>query len=152
REVIQHLYEGAFLPIYRGGLIKFAETLDKVADHAESGCDFLLCQRPEIPEEYKEKILKMTKDSVACFEPLKEAVSNLFEDFSVLREKTKEVNELESKVDTDEWKITHEIFTSTLPLASKMHLKELVWHICEISDVCQDAADCLESLVVQKSF
>ncbi len=41
---------------------------------------------------------------------------------------------------------------SELPLASKMHLRELIWHLAEISDVCQDAADCLESLAVQKSF
>ena len=152
REVIQHLYEGAFLPIWRGGLVKFAEMMDKIADHAESSCDFLLCQRPQIPAEYKERILEMTKDSVACFGPLKEAVSSFFEDFSVLRAKTKEVNERESKVDVDEWKITHEIFMSELPLASKMHLRELIWHLAEISDVCQDAADCLESLAVQKSF
>jgi len=152
REIIHLLYEGAFLPTYREGLMEFAKTMDKIADHSESSCDFLLCQRPDVPEEYKENVLKITEDSIACFKPLKEAVFNLFKDFSVLREKTAEVDKLEAEVDKDEWRLTHEIFMSKLSLAQKIHLGELIWHISEISDVCQDAADCIEAIVVKKSF
>lgn len=151
RAIIQNLFEGAFLPVYRDGMVRFVGMTDKIADYGESCCDFTLCQRPEIPEEFKKDILKMTDDSLACFKPFKEAVVNLFKDYTILREKTHEVNVLEANVDKDEWDAVCGIFSSNLPLAQKIHLRDFIWHITEISDICQNAADSLEVLVVQKS-
>ncbi|MBA3065003.1 TIGR00153 family protein [bacterium] len=152
RKIIQLLYKGAFMPINREGLILLVGNVDKIADHAESCADFLISQKPEIPEEFKESVMKLARDSVDCFKPLKEAIDNLFGDLSVLQEQCKKVNVLEEEVDADEWKTTKVIFGGKLPLANKMHLRELVWHISEISDVCEDAADSLEVITVKNAF
>lgn len=152
REIIEILYQGAFLPIYREGLLNFISLEDKIADSAESCCDFALCQRSEVPGEYKERLLEIVKKSTACFEPFKKAVLNLFENFQVVREKVAEVNKLEEIVDTNEWKVTHDLFMSKLSLAEKIHLRDFIWHIARISDIIEDAADNLEILVVQKRF
>lgn len=150
RDIIHLLYEGAFLPIHRQGLIRFVDLQDKIADKAESCCDFTLCQRPEIPPEFKKNLLELVEHSIATFSPMKEAVANLFDDFSIVRAKVVDMNRLESEVDVYEWEIAHQIFMSKLPLAQKMHLGEFIWHITEISDIIEDSADCLEILVIQK--
>lgn len=150
RDIIHLLYGGAFLPIHREGLIRFVDLQDKIADKAESCCDFALCQRPEVPSQFRKTILELTGHSIATFSPMKEAVAHLFEDFSILRAKVADINRLESEVDVYEWEITHQIFMSKLPLAQKMHLGELIWHLAETSDIIEDAADCLESLIIQK--
>ena len=150
REIIEHFYKGAFLPVLREGLIGLALAVDKVADRAESTCDFIMLTRPDIPEEFKEDFRKITIDSLAVFPPLREGKMNLFKDFSVSREKTTEVHGLEGKVDDEEWKLNRRIFTSELPLSQKMLLRDVVWHIASISDVVEDAADTLEILIIKK--
>lgn len=152
REIMQQLHEGAFLPIYREGLSTLTGIIDKIADSAESSCDFLITQRPDVPGEFKGRIVELTQDSINSFPPLKEAIFSLFDDFTLVLKKTSNVNHLESCVDKDEWQTTHDIFSSGLPLAHKMHLRELIWHIAQISDVCQDVADNLENIIVQASF
>jgi predicted phosphate transport protein (TIGR00153 family) len=152
RDIIQTLHEGAFLPIYREGLINIVAMIDKIADHSESSSDFLITQRPEIPDEFRDSILELTEDSVKCFNPLREAIDNLFSDTKVLRQKVKEVNNLEAEVDRDEWKTTERVFNSSMDLAKKIHLREFIWHIASISDTCQDAADSLEIITAKKAF
>jgi len=150
RRIIEEFYKGAFLPALREGLIGLALAVDKIADRAESACDFIMLTRPDIPEELKEDFRKITVDSLAAFPPLREGKMNLFKDFSLSREKTIEVHEREGKVDDEEWKLNRRIFTSELPLSQKMLLRDVVWHIAEISDVIEDAADVLEILIIKK--
>ncbi len=150
RRIIEEFYKGAFLPALREDLIGLALVVDKVADLAESACDFIMLTRPDIPEEFKEDFRKITLDSIAAFPPLREGKTNLFKDFSLSRKKTVEVHELERKVDDEEWKLNRRIFASGLFLSQKMLLRETVWHIAEISDVTEDAADVLEVLIIKK--
>jgi len=150
RTIIERLYEGAFLPGSREDLIRFTSMADKIADHAESCCDFTVAQQPGIPEQFKDRFVRLMENSTGTFKPLVEGSKALFTDFAHLREKTMQVNIEESGVDKDEWNLTRDIFQSGIPLAEKIHLRELVWHISEISDVAQDAADWLEVLVVKK--
>ncbi len=152
REIIQVLYEGAFLPIYREGLIALTSKVDKVADHAESISDFMICQTPEIPEDLKSSFLKLAENSLACFPPLKEAILNLFTDASIIKKRIEEINEQESSVDKDEWNMTQKIFQSDISLAQKIHISHFLWRVAGISDICQDAADRLQSLMVNIQF
>jgi predicted phosphate transport protein (TIGR00153 family) len=150
RLIIEEFYKGAFLPALREGLIGLALAVDKIADRAESCCDFIMLTRPSIPEELKEDFTKLVLDSIAVFPPLREAKIKLFEDFDRARELTIEVHNLEGKVDDEEWKLNRRIFTAELPLAQKMLLRDVAWHIASISDVIEDAADVLEVLIIKK--
>ncbi len=150
RRIIAEFYRGAFLPALREGLIDLTLAVDKIADRAESTCDFIILTRPDIPEEFKEDFRKITINSIAVFSPLREGKTSLFKDFSLSREKTIEVHGLEAKVDDEEWKLNRRVFTSELLLSQKMLLREVIWHIASISDVIEDAADVLEVLIIKK--
>ena len=66
------------------------------------------------------------------------------------RGKIVEVDRIEAIVDELESQLSRRIYSADLSLAHKMHLKQLVDVIVAISDIAQDAAEILETLVVKK--
>jgi uncharacterized protein Yka (UPF0111/DUF47 family) len=57
---------------------------------------------------------------------------------------------MESELDEVEWQLSQRIFSTELDLAHKMHLRQLIDVIVAISDIAEDAAEVLETLVVKK--
>jgi uncharacterized protein Yka (UPF0111/DUF47 family) len=81
---------------------------------------------------------------------LEEGVANLSEDFSITREKVVQVHDIESELDDLEWELSCRIFSTDLALANKMHLRQLVDVIATISDIAEDAAEILETLIIKR--
>lgn len=153
RNVIKKLYSGAFLPMIREDLIRFIAHQDKIADRAESCSDFCMTQKPKIPEQFNENILTLLNLSIDVFKPYTEAIGALLDKKSSYEEvkmKIHEVNTSEEKADTAEWHLIEDIFNADIPLYEKMHLRELVFHIVNISDVIEDAADDIDLLMVKQ--
>ncbi|MBS3918564.1 MAG: TIGR00153 family protein [Deltaproteobacteria bacterium] len=152
RTIVDSLGGGAFLPIFRVDIHNFVEKMDQIADKAEFCCDFFLGQRPQFPEEFKGKYLKIMKETVPMFHCLKEATENFLTkgDNERIRKGVAEIRILESAIDDAEWKITREIFTSDLPLAEKIHLKQCLRRVTSLSDQIEDTSDWLEVLLISK--
>ncbi len=150
RSIVDSLYKGAFLPIFRVDLHNFIEKMDLIADSAEICCDFFLGQRPEVPLEFRERYLKVIEDTLPMFICLKEATENFFTkgENRFIRMKVKEIGISESAIDDEEWKITRDIFTSNLVLAEKIHLKQGLERVTSMSDQIEDTSDWLEVLMI----
>lgn len=150
RSIVDLLYGGAFLPVYRPDIHSFVEELDRVADRAEQTCDFLLGQRPEIPTEFGDVYRQMYQHTRTAFNALHEAVMNFLSiaDQRFIRDRLTIVGVTESTIDDIEWKYTRQLFTSDLPLDGKMHLKSFTELFTEISDQIEDAGDQLEVLLI----
>ncbi|MBU2529321.1 TIGR00153 family protein [bacterium] len=149
REIIEKLHKGAFLPVFREDLIRLVAQQDKIADRAESCCDFFLTQRPAVPEKFMEQFKELMNASATTITPYVKAIENMFSDYTVVKTNIREVNTQEEKADTVEWHLTRDIFCSDLPLAEKLHLRRLISHVVCISDVIEDAADDLDILMVK---
>ncbi len=150
RSVVDLLYRGAFLPIFRSDIHEFVERMDMISDAAEDMCDFLLGQRPEIPGEYAEHIRHILEHTQVAYGALHDAVTNFFTtpDQRVIRENLTRLGVTESLIDDIEWKMTRQIFTSGLPLAARTHLKQFLETLTEMSDRMEDAGDRLEALII----
>lgn len=151
-DIRDKLYSGAYLPIIRGDIHNVVERIDKVCDAAEASCDFFLDQRPEIPEHLKPQFLQVARESFGIIVPLKEALENYLGErgkVKVIREKAKQVGIKESDVDKLEWDLTRDIFTSSLDWGHKVHIRQCLETIVEISDRAEDAADQLELVVIK---
>lgn len=149
REIAKGLFEGAFLPLMREGFLNLVEAIDKVADEAESCCDLIMLETPDIPDDLKSFFKEIVKDSILCFQPLKEGFTHLFKDFSLTLEQVQKVNVKEAEVDQKEEELTRRIFSADLELARKILLRQLVAKICDISDRAEDASDRLEVLAIK---
>lgn len=152
RSILDCLYRGAFLPIFRVDIHNFVEKMDLIADYAEICCDFFLGQRPQFPEPLKEKYLRVLRDTLPMFSCLKEATEKFFTrgDYELIRKRVMEISVTESAIDDEEWKITREIFTSEMALAEKIHLKQCLERVTTISDQIEDTSDWLEVLLISK--
>jgi len=150
RKILDVLYRGAFLPMFRVEIHNFLEKVDLIADNAETCCDFFLGQRPEIPEEFKERFLKIIDDTLPMSRCLKEATENFFikGDHEFIKKNMTQIGMTESAIDDDEWKLTRDLFTSELSLAEKMHLKRCLEKLTSISDQIEDTSDWLEVLLI----
>ena len=149
REIAKGLFGGAFLPLFRESFLNFVEAVDKIADEAESCCDLIILESPDVPDDLKLSFKEIVRDSVLSFQPLKEGFGYLLKDFSLILEQVQKVNVKEAEVDQKEEDLTRRIFSSNLELAQKILLKQLVAKICDISDRAEDAADRLEVLAIK---
>jgi len=150
RSIVDLLYRGAFLPVYRPDIHDFVEELDRVADRAEQTCDFLLGQRPQISADFADVYRQMYAHTRIAFAALHEAVTNFLAsaDQAFIRDRLTTVGITESTIDDIEWKYTRQLFSSDLPLDVKMHLKHFTDLFTEISDQIEDAGDQLEVLLI----
>jgi len=152
REVEQKLYEGAFLPVHREDFIRLVELNDNVANTAESVGDFFVLTRPMIPDFLKDDLEGMLAATLQTYEPMPGLVDLYQEDRTRVREIARQVGEREQKVDELQWETTKKLFKSDLDLAWKLHLRELVEAIGSLSDIMEDACDCLQGMVVKGTY
>ncbi len=160
REIMATLHQGAFLPILRKDIFRLAYAVDKVANAAESFCDFCLSQRPDIPASLRPAFLDITLANIEMFPLLRQAVEIIKlgsfgwagESDSPFPGLLTRISMEESNIDDLEWKLTRDIFRSDLPLANKMHLHELLNHINRISDLIEDAADRISLMITREAL
>ena len=153
-QIRDKLYFGAYLPGLREDIYRLVESVDEVANAAESCCDFFLNQRPTFPPELKAPFLAAAQESLGIIKPLKKAGLCFLKGEcppEVARGYGKEVGLKESDVDKIEWDLTKLIFTASLDFAHKIHLKLCLDAIALVSDKAKDAADQLD-LVTLKSM
>jgi predicted phosphate transport protein (TIGR00153 family) len=146
------LYGGAYMPLLREDVYKLVESLDKVANAAEKCCDAFLNQRPVVPEFLKQDFLTVIIVSTGVIKPLKHALLCYLKGLcpmEVSRQHAKDVGLIESKVDSLDWDLTKNIFSSDLTYSHKLHLKICVEHIVDLTDKAEDAADCLEVVALK---
>ncbi len=146
-KIRDRLYSGAYMPVLREDIYKLVESLDRVANAAEKCCDTFLNQRPEIPPELRSLYADIIRISLGIGAPLKNAVLCYLRGIcpvEVSREHAKEVGLAESKVDSMEWDLTKQIFSSAISYGHKVHLRRCLDNIASVSDRAEDSADQLE--------
>ncbi len=151
-DIRDKLYSGAYMPVLREDVYRLVESMDTVANAGEKCCDVFLNQRPVIPEEFKHDFITVIIASIGVMEPLKHALICYLKGLcpiEVSRQHAKEVGVIESKVDVLGWDLTKKIFTSDLPRSHKLHLKNCVEHIVDVSDKAEYVADHLEIVVLK---
>jgi len=158
RKISDYLYSGAFLPIERKDIYMMVESVDKIANKAETASDVVVYQSPEIPDDYKKIFREIVETTYEMFRILQEAVGLYGSDNALktednlasIREKVKSVGVMESEIDKKEEALMRTIFQSELPLANKIQLEIFLRRITEISDIIEDAADRLYVLVIRE--
>ena len=159
RKITTSLQGGAFLPIMRKDVYQLAAA-DEVANAAESFCDFLLSQRPEIPPAFRGAFSDIASANIEMFPDLKEAINFLkLGNFSWREDKNNTFRAIarrigieESNIDALEWKLTRDIFNSDLPLANKMHIHALLKQITRLSDHIENVSDRIQIMITREAI
>ncbi len=147
KQIREALLDGAFLPQIRSDVYRLVEAVDSIAGKAEDVARIVRAQRPNIPEAFEADLLELFRRALNCFLELRKALKDYFKpkgQIENVHEHVTRVSELETEVDALEADLAMEIFESSIDLAEKIHLEQLVKRIADIADLSEDAADELE--------
>jgi uncharacterized protein len=146
RQVISHIYEGAFLPYLRPDLCKFVEIVDEVFDVLKETA--LFCVENRVPEALRDESIRVAQLNHRMCDMLMLSFSAMLEGED-LREKTLAVRIFEKKIDDIKHDLTKEAETVRIDnfWAGKT-LSDFLTNLTMISDIIEDASDHLQIINV----
>lgn len=146
REVISHIYEGAFLPYLRPDLCKFVEIVDEVFDLVKETAFY--CVENDIPEPLRDESIRVALLNFRMCDMLLISFEAMLKGED-LREKTLAVRIFEKKIDDIKLNLVKEV--EQVPIqnfwAGKA-LADFLTNLTMISDIIEDASDHLQIINV----
>ncbi|MDK2906824.1 MAG: uncharacterized protein PWQ66_785 [Petrotoga sp.] len=153
RKTESEMYQGAFLPNFRGELLELIEAVDKVMNKTQTVSEILVFQKPKIPEDFREDFLKQCGLVKKTYKFLKKSIENVFENIEKSGEYIQKVELHEHEEDILEKDMLRRLFEiNNLELCEKLQLKDLFLQIGDIADKAEDASDKLEIIVLKRNI
>jgi predicted phosphate transport protein (TIGR00153 family) len=146
-EMITH----SILPQHRAEVTTLIDKLDEIIDSIKRSLNEIITEMPEIPEELNKDFISLTETSANAAEELIPAARAFFKAPYTVREKLLKVYYFESEADKLSLNTKKRIFQDVkgIDLAHKAHLRYIVHHIENISDLAQKAADLLSAMAIK---
>lgn len=151
RTIIEKIFLSSLLPSVKKELVNYISSQDQIADKAESACDFIIIQKPEIPGKYSKHIFKLISNIRKGYNHLGKATKFYFTDFSRIQELTKSIDILKEYAENITEQLISELFKNdNMSLSQKIHLNQLILHITMIEDSIYDTSNLLDSHIVKR--
>lgn len=146
-EMITH----SILPQHRAEVSTLIDELDEIIDALKSSLNEFNIERPDIPSSLNKNFISLTETSVSAAEELIPAARAFFKSPYTVREKLLKVYYFESETDKISYSTKKIIFQEMkeLDLAHKAHLRYIIHHLENISDLAQKAADLLSGMAIK---
>ncbi len=146
-EMITH----SILPQHRAEVSTLIDQLDEIIDAVKSTLNEISIERPDIPASLNKNIISLTETSINSAEELIPAARAYFKAPYTVREKLLKVYYFEAETDKISFMTKKVIFQemNELDLAHKAHLRYIIHHIENISDLAQKAADLLSGMAIK---
>ncbi len=151
RSVENEMITHSILPQYREEVTKLMDELDEIIDSIKSSLNEISIEMPDIPAVLNKDLISLTQTSANTGEELIPAARAFFKAPYTVREKLLKVYYFESETDKMSLIIKKRIFQemNELDLAHKAHLRYIIHHIENISDLAQKAADLLSAMAIK---
>ena len=146
-EMITH----SILPQHRAEVSTLIDHLDEIIDAVKSTLNEISIEVPVIPPSLNKNIISLTETSISSAEELIPAARAYFKAPYTVREKLLKVYYFETETDKISSMTKKIIFQEMkeLDLAHKAHLRYIIHHIENISDLAQKAADMLSGMAIK---
>jgi predicted phosphate transport protein (TIGR00153 family) len=146
-EMITH----SILPQHRSEVSTLIDQLDEIIDAVKSTLNEFCIEVPDIPSSLNNNIISLTETSINSAEELIPAARAYFKAPYTVREKLLKVYYFETETDKISFQTKKRIFQemNELDLAHKAHLRYIIHHIENISDLAQKAADLLSGMAIK---
>jgi len=146
-EMITH----SILPQHRAEVSTLIDELDEFIDALKSSLNEINIEMPDIPASLNKNFISLAETSVCAAEELIPAARAYFKAPYTVREKLLKVYYFESETDNIAFSTKKIIFQemNELDLAHKAHLRYIIHHVENISDLAQKAADLLSGMAIK---
>jgi predicted phosphate transport protein (TIGR00153 family) len=151
REIENEMITHSILPQHRAEVSTLIDHLDEIIDAVKSTLNEISIEIPDIPTSLNKDIISLTETSINSAEELIPAARAFFKAPYTVREKLLKVYYFETETDKISY-MTKKIIFQEMPeldLAHKSHLRYIIHHIENISDLAQKAADLLSGMAIK---
>ena len=151
RSIENEMITHSILPQHRAEVSTLIDQLDEIIDAVKSTLNEISIEVPEIPATLNKNIISLTETSINAAEELIPAARAYFKAPYTVREKLLKVYYFESETDKISFQTKKIIFQEMkeLDLAHKAHLRYIIHHIENISDLAQKSADLLSGMAIK---
>lgn len=151
REIENEMITHSILPQHREEVVKLIDVLDEIIDSAKSSLNEIGIERPDIPDSLYKNFITLAESSANTAAELVPAARAYFRTPYTVRETLLKVYYYETETDRIGMGIRKVIFQEMpeLDLARKNHLRYIISHIENISDLAQKAADMLSGMAIK---
>jgi predicted phosphate transport protein (TIGR00153 family) len=151
REIENEMITHSILPQHRSEVSSLIDQLDEIIDAVKSSLNEINIEMPDIPASLNKNFISITETSINAAEELIPAARAYFKAPYTVREKLLKVYYFESETDKLALSAKKVIFQEMkeLDLAHKAHLRYIIHHIENISDLAQKAADLLSGMAIK---
>jgi uncharacterized protein len=151
RAIENEMITNSILPQHRAEVSTLIDQLDEIMDALKGTLNEIRIEIPDIPSSLNKSLTSLTETSVSAAEELIPAARAYFKAPYTVREKLLKVYYFETETDKISVSIKKVIFQDMkeLDLAHKSHLRYIINHIENISDLAQKAADLLSGMAIK---
>jgi predicted phosphate transport protein (TIGR00153 family) len=151
REIENEMITHSILPQHRSEVSTLIDELDEIIDALKSSLNEINIEMPDIPFSLNKNLISLTETSINAAEELIPAARAYFKAPYTVREKLLKVYYFESETDKLSFSTKKIIFQdmNELDLAHKAHLRYIIHHIENVSDLAQKAADLLSGMAIK---
>ncbi len=144
------IYEGAFLPNFRGDLLELVEAFDKIANRCESLAEYFLLEKLKIPNELIDDLITLMDISYKTFYSAKNGAVELVNDTEKVEKHILNSRKRESLADDIELKIVKRIYDLDIQLAEKLQLGNFVKAIGDLADESENCTDIIHLALIKR--
>ncbi len=151
RSIENEMITHSILPQHRAEVSTLIDELDEIIDALKSSLNEFNIEMPDIPESLNNNFISLSETSANAAEELIPAARAYFKAPYTVREKLLKVYYFESETDKISSSTKKKIFQemNELDLAHKAHLRYIIHHVENISDLAQKAADLLSGMAIK---
>jgi predicted phosphate transport protein (TIGR00153 family) len=151
RSIENEMITHSILPQHRAEVSTLIDELDEIIDALKSSLNEINIELPDIPVSLNRNFISLTETSVCAAEELIPAARAYFRAPHTVRDKLLKVYYFESETDKISLNMKKVIFQemADLDLSRKAHLRYIIHHIENISDLAQKAADLLSTMAIK---
>jgi uncharacterized protein len=151
RAIENEMITNSILPQHRAEVSTLIDQLDEIIDAVKSTLNEISIEAPDIPPSLNKNFISLTETSINSAEELIPAARAYFKAPYTVREKLLKVYYFESETDKISFLTRKVIFQDMkeLDLAKKSHLRYIIHHIENISDLAQKSADLLSGMSIK---
>jgi len=151
REIENEMITHSILPQHRSEVSTLIDELDEIIDALKSSLNEINIELPDIPSSLNKNLISLAETSINAAEELIPAARAYFKAPYTVREKLLKVYYFESETDKLSLITKKIIFQDMkeLDLAHKAHLRYIIHHIENVSDLAQKAADLLSGMAIK---
>jgi len=152
KEVEANLYSQSLIPEHRGDVLGLLENADNIIDTAKASLYQFSVEQPEIPQELNGQYLKLAESCYQAVEAVIVSARAFFRDVESVKDNLYKVHHYEKEADHISDTLKRSIFSGSLDLAHKIHLRYFALNVEKVSDKAEDVADRLAIYAIKRTI